>query len=401
MNNRVHFADNLRAVAMLLGIFLHTSIPFTVYPGGWPVKDVSTHPAFDLFIIFVHAFRLPTFFLITGFFARLLYHRIGPAAFFRHRAKRIFLPFLIGMLTIVPLIHAVGIYGELASLPAEVRPNPLKAVAGHFVYGGFLRNLDPAHLWFLYYLLYFYAFAMLLAALSRGPWAQRAVRVADAFIGRVSKSLWKPLVFACFTLPTLYLMRTLNSDSPHGLAVEGKILAFYGVFFLFGWLLHRQPALLGEFRRGAWLYLAVGVLAVFPIYIKILWQPGTPTALMKFVALSTYASTVWLLTLGLFGIFVRYLDIPHAGLRYVADSSYWLYLIHYPLVGYLEVLVAGVPLPSGVKFFSILAASIPLMLASYHYGVRYTWVGAVLNGRRRREPAPASPPAEPAALTTS
>jgi glucan biosynthesis protein C len=401
MNTRVHFADNLRAVAMLLGIFLHTAVSFTVYPEGWPIKDVSTNGAFDLFILFVHAFRLPAFFLITGFFGRLLYHRIGPAAFFRHRAKRILLPFLVGMVTIVPLVQAVGVYGDVASLPEQARPNPLKAVAGYFVYGGFFHNLNPTHLWFLYYLLYFYAFAMLLAALSNRPWAQRALGVADAFIGRVSKSLWKPLVFACFTLPTLYLMSTLNSDSPRGMSVEVKILAFYGVFFFFGWLLQRQPAVLREFRRGAWLYLAVGVLAAFPVYIKILWQPGTPSAMMKLAALSAYASSVWLLTLGLLGVFIRYLDTAHAGLRYVADSSYWLYLIHYPLVGYLQVLIAGVPLPSGVKFFLILAISIPLLLASYHYGVRYTWVGAVLNGRRRRAPAaPANAHAEPAAVPT-
>ncbi|MDQ3804532.1 MAG: acyltransferase family protein [Acidobacteriota bacterium] len=401
MNNRVHFADNLRAVAMLLGIFLHASVPFALHPGGWPMKDASTHPAFDLFILFVHAFRLPVFFLITGFFARLLYQRVGPAAFLRHRAKRIFLPFLLGMMTIAPLSQAVGIYGGIASLPPPARPNPLKAVAGYFVYGGFFQNLSPFHLWFLYYLLYFYAFAVLFAALSGRPPAQRALHIADAFISRVSKSLWKPLAFACFTLPTLYLMRSWNADSTRGLVVEGKILAFYGVFFAFGWLLQRQPTLLAEFRRGAWLYLAVGVLAVFPIYIAILSQAGKPTALLKFAALSTYASTVWLLTLGLFGLFIRYLDTPHAGLRYVADSSYWLYLIHYPLLGYLVVLFAGVPLPSGVKFLLILATSIPLMLASYHYGVRYTWVGGLLNGKRRRGPAAsASPSAEPAALPT-
>lgn len=385
---------------MLLGICLHAAVSFTVHPGGWPTKDVSAHVGFDLFVVFLHAFRLPTFFLITGFFARLLYQRLGPAAFVRHRAKRILIPLLVGMVTIVPLIQAVGIYGAAASAPAGARPDTTKAVAGHFLYGGYLRNLDPAHLWFLYYLLYFYAFSVLLALVSGGARAQWALRAADAFVSRASRSWWKPFALAAFTLPTLYLMRTLNSDSPSGFVIEAKILAFYGVFFCFGWLLQRQPALIPEFGRGAWLYLAAGALAAFPAYVMFLYQPGAPGALEKFVALSAYAMTVWLLTLGLLGVFIRYFDSPRARVRYVADSSYWLYLIHYPLVGYLQVLFAGLPLPAVVKFLLILAISIPLLLASYHFGVRYTWVGEFLNGKVRRAPGAALPPADPAAQPT-
>ena len=35
----------------------------------------------------------------------------------------------------------------------------------------------------------------------------------------------------------------------------------------------------------------------------------------------------------------------------------------------------------GVKAFMV-GGSIPILLLSYHYLVRFTWVGAILNGRR-------------------
>ena len=40
---------------------------------------------------------------------------------------------------------------------------------------------------------------------------------------------------------------------------------------------------------------------------------------------------------------------------------------------------------------SALAASIPTLLASYHVFLRFTWIGAILNGRRhpiKRRPTP-------------
>ncbi|WP_461624973.1 hypothetical protein [Bradyrhizobium sp. 25ACV] len=72
-------------------------------------------------------------------------------------------------------------------------------------------------------------------------------------------------------------------------------------------------------------------------------------------------------------------------------ASYWLYLIHMPIVMALQVAVSQLGWPGPVKFAIILAVALPAMLASYHLLVRFSIVGVVLNGRRApREPAPAA-----------
>ena len=68
--------------------------------------------------------------------------------------------------------------------------------------------------------------------------------------------------------------------------------------------------------------------------------------------------------------------------RYIADASYWLYLIHMPIVLVLQILVSQLAWPWWIKFPMILAIGFPIMFASYHYLVRSTFIGAVLNGRR-------------------
>src|SRR5436190_2071248 len=95
-SERFHSHDALRASALLLGIALHATMSFL--PGfrelSWPISDVETSTSMGVFFFVVHIFRMATFFLVAGFFARLLFHRLGPGGFIRNRLRRIALPLL-------------------------------------------------------------------------------------------------------------------------------------------------------------------------------------------------------------------------------------------------------------------------------------------------------------------
>lgn len=101
--NRRHDLDALRAMAMLLGIALHAALAFS--GGPWIVQDHQTHPAFHGFISAIHGFRMPLFFLLSGFFTTMLWRRRGLRAVILNRFQRVFLPLLLGMITVVPLMH--------------------------------------------------------------------------------------------------------------------------------------------------------------------------------------------------------------------------------------------------------------------------------------------------------
>jgi peptidoglycan/LPS O-acetylase OafA/YrhL len=73
----------------------------------------------------------------------------------------------------------------------------------------------------------------------------------------------------------------------------------------------------------------------------------------------------------------------------VADASYWIYLVHLPLVLALQTAFAKADLPAGVKYALILAIALPLLFASYQVLVRRTFIGAILNGRRAPKPGAA------------
>ena len=102
---RFHGLDACRAAAMMLGLFFHGAVSFVSTPIGWAIRDRSAHFGVDVFIWVCHTFRMPVFFLLAGFFSRLLVEKLGPAAFVRHRAKRLLVPFVV---TVIPLMPALS-----------------------------------------------------------------------------------------------------------------------------------------------------------------------------------------------------------------------------------------------------------------------------------------------------
>lgn len=85
-------------------------------------------------------------------------------------------------------------------------------------------------------------------------------------------------------------------------------------------------------------------------------------------------------SLGLIGVFHRFFRNPSPTVSWLADASYWMYLIHVPLVMVAQRLVRQWPLPANVKFLLILAMVTPIMLVTYRWCVRFTPIGSLLNG---------------------
>ena len=76
-------------------------------------------------------------------------------------------------------------------------------------------------------------------------------------------------------------------------------------------------------------------------------------------------------------------------LAYLADSSYWVYLVHMLGTIGFGALVYGWPMGAWAKIVVNIALTTAAGLASYQLLVRHTWVGRLLNGPRG-EPAAAA-----------
>jgi glucans biosynthesis protein C len=396
---RYHSLDAVRAFALLLGVVFHAAESFghrAIY--YWAIGDNSPSVTLELFRYACHSFRLELFFLIAGFFAHLLWQRRGVWGFVRNRAGRILVPFVIGWLVLYPLLVFIWVTGasksghwDIAGVPPEFRSlPPWQLTVGFFLHLQFLRKFDLTHLWFLYQLLVLYGVALLARriVLHLGRSGSTVVRWIDGGVRAALTSPWKLLWFTAVALPVLYLQHYWTVDTPkESLIPELPATLLFALFFGVGWALHRQPDLLEACGRHWPGHLLIGLILVAPSG-GLDWffhapEPSQPHYVwIRLGHFAVYSLMMWSFVFGFLGLFLHYRRRESPAWRYIADSSYWVYLAHLPLVVSLQVWVAFWPVSWVLKFLVINLAAFPLLFLSYHYLVRSTFIGQQLNGRR-------------------
>ena len=244
-----------------------------------------------------------------------------------------------------------------------------------------LADFPLVHLWFLYLLALFYlAFALVHRLLERlerhaavllQPWAI-LVLAAPLCIGLYLHPYW----IMWFGIPT-----PDRGFLPNLPAVLG-----YGAAFAFGWLVQRQPQALGLWERRWLPHLVVACACTALCLVQAGATPllmPVPQGQLKLAYAASYSLGAWSWALALIGMALRFLGAYGSARRYLADASYWIYLVHLPLVVALQALVAQLAWPWALKFLLILAAAFVLMLGTYALFVRRTVVGAILNGHKK------------------
>jgi peptidoglycan/LPS O-acetylase OafA/YrhL len=199
------------------------------------------------------------------------------------------------------------------------------------------------------------------------------------------------LVPALVTVPVLFAMTSWFVDTPLRWMPEWPILLYYFGFFTFGWMLYRHRDLVPSFGRGWVTNLVVANVVVFPLALVVLFggieaeRTGESGVFVwKLGAFATQALYTWLMVVGLWGAFLHLFARESAWARYMADASYWCYLASITPIVVFQFIVKDWELPGLVKWVLVTVATMTVLLASYEWCVRYTFIGALLNGRKYR-----------------
>ncbi len=506
--DRRHDLDALRAVAMLLGILLHALMAFV--PAGWIVQDSQAGNWSTYVVAAIHGFRMPMFFLISGFFTAMLWRNRGLNALITHRFKRVFLPLMMGMFTIVPAVWAVTILattsnrsetkttsvesasetskfesslgrplleaamrGDAQGVTALIargadvnvtdeRGSTALHVASLFGHAEVAKTLldsgaDPGivnadksrptdtlmapwgltkfyadllhvqldrdqvaagreeiahllditieprnsvattgdgadlsglawlllylpvfhHLWFLWFLCWLVTGFVICVKIGS------YLAIPNVPNGMIL-SEWRYAWLIPLTAIPQYFMTGFGPDTSLGLVPMPTVLLHYAIFFAVGVLYYDAGDTEHTVGKQWWLTLPFGLLVIFPVAMCL--QEANLLNWHWAVALCS-ATYAWLVSFAMMGLFRQHVSAENKTLRYLSDSSYWLYLVHIPLIIYLQYLVKDWSLSAWLKLPLICLVTSGLLLLSYHWFVRYSWIGRMLNGPRQRPTA--------------
>ncbi len=361
---------------MLLGLVLHAGMPYHPGMAGFWPSDPKSSRVIQIIFDFIHIWRMPLFFILSGFFANLMVTRKSWKAWWWNRLLRIGLPmviFLPLMSLTIPWIFKYGFSGEF-----------------DFFYS--LRSpLFPYHLWFLWHLIIFALFTILLrgASLLSAKMLNFALQVQLGFVQRGSariKSLFVQMFFRP-KIPIGFISLCLFVNIPSWGELIYNPLAS-GLYFVFGYALYGNSSLLSSMISHWSTYLIIALLMFIVHAVLVIadsWvgrDEADLEGLSELVKYTIKVSCATIFSFGFIGLAESRFREFNKTFRFISDGSYWMYLVHLPIVALISFSMFDWQIPVIVKYLFAIGLTSVISLTTYKYFVRNTAIGLLLNGRR-------------------
>jgi glucans biosynthesis protein C len=384
VNVRLRQFDNYRFLLVILVVLGHTLMGFTFVNPWWPVLDNTQNSILASIIIIGDAFAMPAFFFISGFFTPGSIARRGIKGFIFKRVRSIMIPWLIGVVFIVPPIIYIYNENHLWSLTT----NPMDYF--HFwklylidfcqFYTGFypipsnatLVLYNQMHLWFLPVLFFISCFAGFIMTFPR-----LKSKLKTEF-GKVRMPIFL-MFFWLFGGGSIFLPNLLNADYTwyyfcNIIQIQPSRIGLYFGYFFFGmYACYWGLGVHLSAKDGRWmdiLLVTVLIFSSFALYSAATVQTGIMSS--NFVQKIIYSSSRSLVCLSLFLIFLRFFILTSKGnrnrfLEKLRKYSFSIYILHLPIVVGLQYFFVDIHgIHYGIKIASIFFGTLLLSIVLSH-----------------------------------
>ena len=338
--SRIHFLDNLRTFAIFLVILCHAGGVYEssgIWASFWIVDDPSVNNLSGLVNIVLDVFMMPIMFFLSGYLAPASLDSRQGWAFLKAKFTRLMLPWLVSVLTLIPLYKVIFLYSR--NLPQEHWTTYF-----HWSNGIWSQNW----LWFLPVLFCF----NLLYLLS----AKAKIKVPHISL--------KGAVLGTFLIGFVYSL-SMDLLGLHGwtkmvlLDFQNERLLIYFLAFLMGAFCFRRRVF--DARPGGRIfYHTMNSIAWLPVtaYIFFLLYPWFKPGRFivsefadKLILWLTYHLSLLCLAYVTTETFRRYLDKPGKLRNELNRNSYYVYIIHVIVMGSLALVMLDTAIPSLLKYF--------------------------------------------------
>lgn len=393
--DRVIFLDNLRYLFVIGVVVLHSGSAYFSQMRWWSVAEPDTSVIVGLLLFFLDAFLMPLLFYIAGYFAVPSIQR-GVAAFLQGKLKRLGIPWIICILTVVPIVslvyHFTRDHLTISISFWDVWMNLMKNALDLNI-GLFSRDTVVAHdgffqryMWFIsLLLLFFFVFSLIYEAKKK--WFEDANCPVDRKAPSILSTLKLLGAVGLLSLlgsliPFAIMMINNGSDDPNAWLNLGSVIQVqvtriipYIIYFGLGVVTYRNKWLErgrfpGHFKTWAIAFIILTAAYLYVGYAMLFGSSG-PTALygLSYFVLCSF------LTMAVLGfsssLALRYWNRPRTIDRNLALNSYDIYLSHYIFVFIFQLILFAVAgIPSLLKFFMVSAFSIPGAYLASQYLIR-------------------------------
>ncbi|MBV8886950.1 MAG: acyltransferase family protein [Chroococcidiopsidaceae cyanobacterium CP_BM_RX_35] len=360
---RRHDLDWLRVLAVLLLVYFHTAAIFYSGPlGEFYVTNGLSSRELSLFILLVHQWHMPLFFLLSGaatWFA--LGYRTG-TEYINNRFRRLFIPFLFGTLVVVP----PQVYYRLSSHP-DYQKSYLQFYPQFFNGIRPQGNFEWAHLWFIVYLFVFSLIALPLFLHLRKSVAASLLSKLAAFCESLG-------VIFLLGVPLAVIEGALRPRWPglQNLYDDWANFLLYLFYFIYGYLICSDTRFTQAIDRHLRIALLMAIASMSVLLVlsmtNILPLRGYSLENVLYQGFRGFNSWFWVVAL--LGLGRRYLNFNSGILQYANEASYPFYILHQTVIVTIGFYVVRWSAGVVEKFWVISTTSLIITIVLYELVIR-------------------------------
>ena len=361
-SERMYYMDSMRATLMMLGVVLHSAQVYNPL-GEWLIYSDNPASIMTYVVSFIHTFRMPAFFVVSGFFCHFTLRRYDIKKFLNTRIRRLLVPFLATAFTLNSIqafvLNHTG-WRDFDFLPY---------IAG----GGYV-----SHLWFLVNLIIYFLATAFVAAFFK-----KSVTFLSDLTARVF--LFLPHVAVLMLLP--FISVGILALGKIGLPLYIKIFGVVDVFrlcqylpyFLFGMMLSYKPELLSRLRSGK--TTSILLCAVFTATVLFRVLPFDGLALNAAETWFAHFCS-WTGVAVCFYLFHKFMNKASNTTLFLSDASYTVYLFHHLLVVLFGLFCIRFGVSAFVGFPAMIVVIFALTLLFHKYVIlRFPSMRYLFNGK--------------------
>ena len=349
MQERRFDIDWLRVILILSVFVFHIGMFFNGY--SYHLKNNIKVTALNLPMSFLHCWRMPMLFFISGVGTFFALGKRGTWKYVAERHRRLFIPLIFGILILV----APQVYLERAA-----HYKNYFHFYPHFFEGAYPKgNFSWHHLWFI---LYLFLYSMLALPIFNYMKSKKSEKIYLFLEKLLSKKGGFGFLFIPIFISQLILLPFFPEET-HALYNDWAFFTYNFIYFIYGFVLLSNKKLTQCIFQQRHLNLILGIFAALFMFIGIGFFS---TSFSREIAwkLSSYL-LAWFLPLSFLGYAQKYLNRDNKLRKYANEAIYPVYLLHQPVILFFGFYLKDLTMNVGLKALILTGLSVVSVLLIY------------------------------------
>lgn len=349
-SERRYEVDWLRILLILSVFIFHIGMFFNAF--GWHVKNNVQVSELSGIMSFLHIWRMPLLFFVSGAGTHFALGNKTLRKYASERNKRLMLPFLFGIFTLVPIQVYLEKFDQYTSL---------LDFYSHMFEGVYPEgNMSWHHLWFILYLFIVSMLAIPVIKWFRSSKSRSFFKLIDKLASKKGGLLW----FAIPIIISQMILRPYFPESTHALVDDWAYIAMYFIFFIYGYVFAQSKVFSQNIVSQRYIHLFASIIVTILLFncynlIESKYWAGYLYGVLSILV-------AWFVGLTAMGFCFKYLTFNSKFRKYANEAIYPFYLLHQPiilLIGfYMKDLEMNVTLKAIYLTFSSFTASVGIYI---------------------------------------